>query len=99
MHAWVITAGTERPVAQAPEPVGAARLVEVGEPEPGPGQAVVEAHHVAVNFSEPRMMDRLPVGTVLGYDAAGVVVRAAADGKGPAEGARVAAFGAGAWAE
>ncbi|RSN02112.1 alcohol dehydrogenase [Nonomuraea sp. WAC 01424] len=60
---------------------------------------MVEVHRTSINFSELRHMGRLPEGTVLGYDAAGVVLRAAADGTGPAEGTRVAAFGAGAWAE
>ncbi|MFI6743749.1 zinc-binding dehydrogenase [Nonomuraea sp. NPDC050451] len=75
------------------------RLVEVPEPAPEPGQALVEVRHASVNFSDLRHMGRLPEGTVLGYDAAGVVLRAAEDGTGPREGARVAAFGAGAWAE
>ncbi|MFI7643859.1 zinc-binding dehydrogenase [Nonomuraea sp. NPDC049400] len=74
-------------------------FAEVPEPVPGPGQALVEIHHVSVNFSDFRHMGRLPQGTVLGYDAAGVVLRAAEDGTGPGVGARVAAFGAGAWAE
>ncbi|MEW1838654.1 zinc-binding dehydrogenase, partial [Nonomuraea angiospora] len=75
------------------------RFAEVPEPEPGPGQALVEVRQASVNFSDLRHMGRLPEGTVLGYDAAGVVLRAAEDGTGPREGARVAAFGAGAWAE
>ncbi|WP_433436941.1 zinc-binding dehydrogenase [Nonomuraea sp. CA-141351] len=75
------------------------RFAEVPEPVPGPGQALVEIHHVSVNFSDLRHMGRLPQGTMLGYDAAGVVLRAAEDGTGPGVGARVAAFGAGAWAE
>ncbi|MEV4016612.1 zinc-binding dehydrogenase [Nonomuraea angiospora] len=75
------------------------RFAEVPEPAPGPGRALVEVRHASVNFSDLRHMGRLPEGTVLGYDAAGVVLRAAADGTGPREGARVAAFGAGAWAE
>ncbi len=45
------------------------------------------------------MLAQLPAGHVGGYDAAGVVVRPAADGTGPAEGTRVLAFGPGAWAE
>ncbi|MEV4114255.1 zinc-binding dehydrogenase [Nonomuraea sp. NPDC049695] len=80
-------------------PGGEGRFAEVPEPVPGPGQALVEIQHASVNFSDLRHMGRLPQGTVLGYDAAGVVVRAAEDGTGPGVGARVAAFGAGAWAE
>ncbi|MFB4280927.1 MULTISPECIES: zinc-binding dehydrogenase [unclassified Nonomuraea] len=75
------------------------RLAEVPEPVPGTDQALVEVRHVAVNHSELRHMDRFPAGTVLGYDAAGIVIRPAEDGTGPGAGARVAAFGAGAWAE
>ncbi|WP_185845074.1 zinc-binding dehydrogenase [Nonomuraea sp. WAC 01424] len=81
------------------DPGAEGRFADVPEPVPGPGQALVEVHRTSINFSELRHMGRLPEGTVLGYDAAGVVLRAAADGTGPAEGTRVAAFGAGAWAE
>ncbi|MDX3104599.1 zinc-binding dehydrogenase [Nonomuraea angiospora] len=87
MRALVVGPGTEGRFAEVPEPV------------PGPGQALVEVRQASVNFSDLRHMGRLPEGTVLGYDAAGVVLRAAEDGTGPREGARVAAFGAGAWAE
>ncbi|MEU1386029.1 MULTISPECIES: zinc-binding dehydrogenase [unclassified Nonomuraea] len=86
-----------RALVVGPGAVG--RLADVPEPVPGAGQALVEVRRTSVNFSELRHMDRLPEGVVLGYDAAGVVLRPAADGTGPAEGARVAAFGAGAWAE
>ncbi|MER6509337.1 zinc-binding dehydrogenase [Nonomuraea sp. NPDC001636] len=86
-----------RALVVGPGAVG--RLADVPEPVPGAGQALVEVRRTSVNFSELRHMDRLPEGVVLGYDAAGVVLRPAADGTGPAEGTRVAAFGAGAWAE
>ncbi|MFI7419512.1 zinc-binding dehydrogenase [Nonomuraea sp. NPDC049684] len=86
-----------RALVVGPGAVG--RLADVPEPVPEAGQALVEVRRTSVNFSELRHMDRLPEGVVLGYDAAGVVLRPAADGTGPAEGARVAAFGAGAWAE
>ncbi|YCK32766.1 zinc-binding dehydrogenase [Actinomadura sp. ATCC 39365] len=86
-----------RALVVGPGAVG--RLADVPEPVPGAGQALVEVRRTSVNFSELRHLDRLPEGVVLGYDAAGVVLRPAADGTGPAEGARVAAFGAGAWAE
>lgn len=57
---------------------------------------------VSLNFGEVYEATRpeLPDGTVLGWDAAGVVVQAAADGSGPAEGERVVTLGAEAgWAE
>jgi NADPH2:quinone reductase len=77
------------------------RLAEVPVPEPGPSQALIEVHAVSLNFGEVAFLHefRRP-GEVNGWDAAGVVVRAAADGSGPAVGTRVASFGPGAgWAE
>jgi NADPH:quinone reductase-like Zn-dependent oxidoreductase len=44
---------------------------------------------MAVNRGELTALDRLPAGSRLGWDVAGTVVRAAADGRGPAAGTRV----------
>ncbi|MBF6172405.1 zinc-binding dehydrogenase [Nocardia blacklockiae] len=75
------------------------RLGSAPAPEPGSGQLLLEVRHFSLNRGEVLYAGRRPPGTVHGYDAAGVVVRAAADGSGPPAGTRVAAFGAGAWAE
>src|SRR6266699_2969224 len=77
------------------------RLVEVAEPVAGPSQALVEVRHVSLNYGDlnDARSGRVPAGGVLGSDAAGVVVRAAADGGGPAVGARVVALTPGAFAE
>ena len=74
------------------------RQAEVPDPEPGPGQVLVEVHHAALNLGEVQHLGFQPPGAVLGFDAAGVVVRAATDGTGPAAGTRVLTFGAGTWA-
>ncbi|TMR90490.1 zinc-binding dehydrogenase [Nonomuraea basaltis] len=60
---------------------------------------MLDVRHISLNRGEVAFAGRRPPGTVHGYDAAGVVVRTAADGSGPAAGTRVAAFGAGAWAQ
>lgn len=73
----------------------------VPDPVPTPSQALVEVAAVSLNFGEIayRSADAGP-GYVPGWDAAGVVVQAAADGSGPAAGTRVVTFGwSGAWAE
>src|SRR5207245_2671419 len=64
---------------------------DVPEPVPTPSQALVEIRSVSVNFGEAAFMSRnLAAGTVPGWDAAGVVRAAAADGSGPPAGTRVA---------
>ncbi|GAB2702146.1 zinc-binding dehydrogenase [Nocardia thraciensis] len=88
-----------RALVVEPNAPGSLRLGSAPEPEPSPGQVVVEVRHFSLNRGEVLFAGRRPEGTVHGYDASGVVVQAAADGSGPAAGARVAAFGAGAWAE
>jgi NADPH:quinone reductase-like Zn-dependent oxidoreductase len=73
----------------------------VPPPDPTPSQALIEVHTVSLNFGEVAFLaDMRKPGEVPGWDAAGVVVRAAADGSGPKEGTRVTSFGrGGAWAE
>ena len=82
-----------------PEAPGALRLGTADTPSPAPDQLVLEVRHISLNRGEVAFAGRRPAGTVHGYDAAGVVVQAAADGSGPAVGTRVAAFGEGAWAQ
>lgn len=75
------------------------RLGEAPEPRPTAGQLVLDIRHISLNRGEVAFAGQRPPGTVHGYDAAGIVVRAAADGTGPGVGSRVAAFGPGAWAQ
>jgi NADPH:quinone reductase-like Zn-dependent oxidoreductase len=75
------------------------RPSEVAEPIPGSNQLVVEVKHASINFGEVRHVGLRSAGTVMGFDAAGHVLKPAQDGHGPAAGQRVVAFGPGAWAE
>ncbi|GGN48975.1 oxidoreductase [Streptomyces albiflavescens] len=71
---------------------GRLRLGEAPDPVPGPGQALIEVRHTSLNAAELFFAQRAEPGDVLGFDAAGVVVAAAADGSGPAVGSRVVGF-------
>ncbi|MEV0116910.1 zinc-binding dehydrogenase [Streptomyces sp. NPDC050844] len=82
-----------------PTAPGSLRLGEAPEPRPAAGQLVLDVRHISLNRGEVAFAGQRPPGTVHGYDAAGIVVRAAADGTGPGVGSRVAAFGPGAWAQ
>jgi NADPH:quinone reductase-like Zn-dependent oxidoreductase len=78
------------------------RLGEAPDPVPGPGQVLIDVSNTSLNWGElnrARSGD-VPPGTVLGWDAAGVVTQAAADGTGPGVGSPVTTRGPdGGWAE
>ncbi|MER8711891.1 zinc-binding dehydrogenase [Mesorhizobium sp. M1295] len=68
------------------------KLAELGEPEPAPDEALVSVRAVSLNRGELRLLKIRPNGWVPGQDVAGIIERPAADGSGPAAGARVAAL-------
>src|SRR6266851_9630594 len=72
-----------------PEPVA---IREVAEPEPQPNEALVAVHAFSLNRGELRLFQVRPEGWRPGQDIAGVVLRAAADGSGPAVGSRIVAL-------
>jgi len=72
-----------------PEPIA---IREVAEPEPQPNEALVAVHAFSLNRGELRLFQVRPEGWRPGQDIAGVVVRAAGDGTGPAAGTRVVAL-------
>jgi NADPH2:quinone reductase len=90
-----------RAVIYDPEQPSNLRLADVDEPVAGAGEAVIDVRAIALNFGELHWIDRVrKPGEVPGWDAAGVVAAAAADGAGPAVGSRVVTFnGQGGWAE
>jgi NADPH2:quinone reductase len=98
-------AGSARPSIRAlvvdPEAPDGMRLTEIAEPGVDPDQAVIDVHYVSLNHGDlnDARSGRLEPGAVLGSDAAGVVVRAASNGRGPAAGARIVALATGAFAD
>jgi NADPH:quinone reductase len=90
-----------RAVVYDPQARANLRISDVDEPVAAESEALIEVRATALNFGEVHWIDRMrKPGEVPGWDAAGVVVHAAADGSGPPVGGRVVGFhGAGGWAQ
>src|SRR5476651_1797317 len=79
---------------------GRLRLAQVAPPEPKPGEALVKVAAISLNRGEVKTAMTAAAGWRPGWDFAGTVVEAAADGSGPPAGTRVVGFApVGAWAE
>ncbi|MEV0996128.1 zinc-binding dehydrogenase [Nonomuraea sp. NPDC050202] len=84
-----------------PSAPGGIGFGDLADPVAGPGQLLVDVLHASLNYADinDATSGRVPVGAPLGLDAAGVVLREAADGSGPAAGTRVVLFAQGVFAE
>jgi NADPH:quinone reductase-like Zn-dependent oxidoreductase len=89
-----------RAVLVTPNAPGKLALGDATEPVPAPSEALVRVVALSLNRGEVRAAQSAAAGSRLGWDFTGTVERAAADGSGPPEGARVVGMlEQGAWAE
>jgi NADPH:quinone reductase len=76
-----------------PAAPGGLRLADdLAERQPGAGDCVIEVRAFSINYGETLLLRQRPDGWRPGQDVAGIVAGRAADGSGPAEGTRVAAY-------
>jgi NADPH:quinone reductase-like Zn-dependent oxidoreductase len=93
---------TSSNLAVVVDPDAPGRLVirPVPEPVPDRGEAIVRVRALSLNRGEVRRAGMAAAGWRPGWDLAGVIERAAADGTGPEVGARVVGFlPEGAWSQ
>jgi NADPH:quinone reductase len=91
---------SNRAVVVDPQAAGRLVIAAVADPAPDRGEAVVRVRAISLNRGEVRRSGLAPAGWRPGWDLAGTVERAAADGSGPRVGARVVGLlPEGAWAE
>lgn len=92
---------TMRALLVDPNAPGGLRLGEAPEPEIAPHQVLVDVRHIALNYGDLNGARNRPPGFVPGWDASGIVARAASSGDGPAAGVRVVTTMStqGGWAE
>ncbi len=83
---------TIRAVVSDPQASGGYKLGQVPPPELDTNQTLVRVRAVSLNRGEVGMTMQKPAGSRIGWDIAGVVEKAAADGTGPAAGSRVVGF-------
>lgn len=91
---------TIQAVVVDPNVAGRLAIRDVEAPVAAPGEALVRVAAISLNRGEVRRASGAEAGWRPGWDFAGVVTTAAADGSGPKAGTRVVGMlGAGAWAE
>lgn len=79
-------------LVMSPDSATGLRFAEVDEPQPLANEALVCVHATSLNRGELRLLTIRPDGWIPGQDVVGIVEQAAADGSGPAVGARVVAL-------
>jgi len=91
---------SNRAVVVDPAAPGRLTIASVPDPTPDRSEAVVRVRAISLNRGEVRRAGMAAAGWRPGWDLAGEVERAAADGSGPRAGARVVGMlGEAAWAE
>src|SRR5579875_251117 len=89
-----------RAVVVDPAAAGRLALKQVPAPAPGRSEALIRVRAISLNLGEIRRARAADPGWRPGWDIAGTVEAAAADGSGPKQGARVVGFlPVAAWAE